>query len=184
MSSAEDKATVASTCASSLWRVATDAEAVHELLLASDAHHAAANGLPTPNRRIESSRRLVAAGAVQILCTDAAPTAMFTLTEEPPFGRDLSIFPAARCPLYLQRLAVEPRTRTAAPLLGVRALRRAVELAAARGADALRAEANPDLPAVVRLLTTFGFVQYGPVQATSVLRRIYLQKDLPAAKAG
>jgi len=163
------------------WQVSTDPEAVHALLRASDEHHARAYGLPVPDRRPARTRQLVAAGAVQVLHDGTRPVAMFTLTGEPPFDEDLSIFPPARRAVYVQRLAIDPRSLASVPLLGARCLRRAIELARAHGADALRAEANPDLTAVAELLATFGFARCGPVRSAGRLRRVYLQKPLQAA---
>ncbi|MGH3185684.1 MAG: hypothetical protein ACRDPY_00730 [Streptosporangiaceae bacterium] len=165
------------------WRVGTDAEAVHALLRASDEHHAALYGLPVPNRRPERTRQLVQTGAVQVLQDGTEIVAMFTLTEGPPYDQELSVFPSARQPLYLQRLAVQPRSLASVPLLGIRCLRRAVQVARSRRADVLRAEANPDLTAQADLLATFGFAQCGPVQSANGLRRVYLQKVL-AAQSG
>jgi hypothetical protein len=160
------------------WQVAADPQAVHDLLLASDEYHAAANGLQVPARRLESTRRLVAGGAVHVLTRGRELAAMYTLTSEPPFSEELSIFPAARCPRYLQRLAVEPGWLARTPLLGLRCLRHAVGQAARSGADVLRSEANPDLRATASLLAAAGFVRYGPIRTSGPLRRMYLQKDL------
>jgi hypothetical protein len=166
------------------WQVGTDVAAIHALLRASDAHHAAVHGLPTPARRLSTTRRLVESGAVQTLRHGPALVGMFTLTSEPPFTQDASIFPRARRPAYLQRLAVAPDWLSSVPLVGVRCLRRAVQVATTQGADALRAEANPDLTATAALLVTFGFVPCGSVRAADGLRRVYLHKDLVPAQPG
>ncbi len=59
----------------------------------------------------------------------------------------------------MQRLAVAPPDYPDG-LVGFHAVRHAVQLAAAAGADALRAEANPDLSAVLTMLTAVGFRRY------------------------
>jgi hypothetical protein len=162
------------------WCIGRDPEAVHALLRASDEHHAATYGLPVPARRPMRTRQLVEAGAVQVLRNETGIVAMFALTEESPFDQELAAFPCARRPLYLQRLAVQPRLLTSIPLLGTRCLRRAVQVARSRHADVLRAEANPDLTGQAELLATFGFARFGPVHMTNGLRRVYLQKVITA----
>jgi GNAT superfamily N-acetyltransferase len=159
------------------WGIATDADAVHALLCASDAHHAQTYGLPAPARRIETTKRSVEAGAVHILQHGTEFVGMFSLTWEPSFDVAGTAFPERLKPAYLQRLAVRPDWLGS--LVGLRCVRRAVELAAERGADALRADANPDLTATSALLRLFGFRQYGDVQSSeSGLRRIHLEKEL------
>jgi hypothetical protein len=161
------------------FRTGDDPSVIHALLIASDRHHAATYGLAAPVRSIETSQWLARSGAVQLLMHGERPAAMFALTAEPPFTVPDDLFPGARSPLYLQRLAIEPDWLARDPLLGARCLRRAVELAEGRGADALRSEANPDLTASAELLSRFGFVQCGPaLSSPSGLRRVYLQKDL------
>src|SRR5690349_18736947 len=125
------------------WSRAVDADvaAVHGLLVASDAHHARTYGIATPERSVETTRRRVADGVVHVLRQGADPVAMFTLTDRPPFAQSLDIFPPARQPAYLQRLAVTPAGLADGPFIGLRCLRRATTLAVADGADALRAEA-------------------------------------------
>jgi hypothetical protein len=78
-------------------------------------------------------------------------------------------------PWYMQRLAVTPQSPD--PLTGFHAVRHAVETARAAGADALRAQANPDLAMVLRMLTVLGFVRYG-TDESGPLRRTYLQMPL------
>ncbi|MEU0008315.1 GNAT family N-acetyltransferase [Streptomyces sp. NPDC006314] len=160
------------------WERADSAEDVHALLRASDAHTAERSGLPVPERRLDSSRRLVAERAVHLLRHAAEPVAMFTLTPHPPFNRSLDVFPPAGAPLYLRRLAVHPDWSRRDPTLGLRCVRRACETARAAGADALRAEANPDLRDSVALLIGLGFVQHGPVETEGWMRRVYLQRPL------
>lgn len=162
------------------WETAADPDQVHTLITASDRFHAARYGLGVPARRRESTEGLVCAGFVQVLRCGPEFVATFTVTDRPPFAQDVSIFPAARHPLYLQRLAVEPLWLKRTPLLGMRCLRRAVSYAAGLGADALRSEANPDLQATAKLLAAIGFVRYGPM-STGEPRRVYLQLDIAAA---
>jgi hypothetical protein len=160
------------------WSTGTDVAALHELIVQSDAHHARTYGRPVPVRAVETMRRLVEAGQVQVLSHGAEPVAMFALTDRPPFAQDIGVFPDRSRPLYRQRLAIRPARLGDLPLVGMRCLRRAATLAVVAGADALRAEANPDLTATARLLQVFGFVRYGPVQSAGGLRRIYLEKHL------
>lgn len=162
------------------WRVGADPDAVHEFLCASDAHHATLYDLPVPSRNPAKTRQLVESGAVQVLMHGTEMVAMFTLTDDPPADQDISVFPPALRPAYLQRLCVDPRRLARSPAAGLRCLRHAAELARARGADVLRAEANPDLLATAALLTAFGFVQHGATESASQLRRVRLQKELAA----
>jgi hypothetical protein len=159
------------------WEVGTDVEEVHALLLRSDAHHAIARA-PAPTRRRERTRDLVAAGSVQVLRADGQAISSFALTWEAPFDSAPAGFPSARRPLYLSRLAVEPRWLASEPMIGIRTLRRAIELATSHRVDALRAEANPDLPRVAALLQSAGFKAYGQTRSEHDIARIYLQKDL------
>jgi hypothetical protein len=103
---------------------------------------------------------------------------MFTLTWSPPYPLGPTGLPDRRRPAYLQRLAVSPDRLRAGSLAGVQCVARAIEIAAAGGADALRSEANPDLTAVVQILLTLGFVRYAQPPAEGPLRREYLQRDL------
>src|SRR5215217_3313259 len=99
------------------WDVGRDADAIHVLLCSSDAHHAAANGLPVPVRNMATTLRLAEVGAVQTLRHGIDLVGMFTLTTEPPFAQDTSIFPSAQRPAYLQRLAIAPEWLARTPLL-------------------------------------------------------------------
>jgi hypothetical protein len=158
---------------------ATDVGQVHELLCASDAYAAARYGLPAPVRNPATSCSLVEQGLVHLLRRGGVAAAMFTLGWNPPFEPPTEFPPAAK-PAYLRRLAVAPAHLAEDPLLGAQTLRRAVEVATALGADALRAETNPDLSGIVALMTTFGFRQYGLTRTDGWMRRVYLQKQLPA----
>jgi hypothetical protein len=162
------------------WSIASNVEQVHQLLCASDTYAAAKHHMPVPKRNPETSRRLVEDGSVHLLIRDGAGRAMFTLGWHPPYSLP-DEFPAAGKPAYLQRLAVDPVSIQEDPLLGVQALRRAVEVAAIQGADAIRAETNPGLTGIVALLTAFGFQRYGPIRADGWMRRVYLQKQLSAS---
>jgi hypothetical protein len=161
------------------WEQGSDVEAIHSLLLASDAQMAAEYGLPVPTRRIATTERCVEEGAVHVLRSETGIVAMFTLTWNPPFGQDLvDLFPPQDRPAYLQRLARAASAAAQDPLLGAQCLRRAIERANIAGADALRCEANPDLLRTRTLYELFGFRRYGPVQGANGLRRIYLEKSL------
>ncbi|WP_229402109.1 GNAT family N-acetyltransferase [Micromonospora okii] len=156
------------------WEVATDASEAHALLCASDGHQAARYGMTAPVRSLDTTARRVRAGSVHLLRHGAEAAASFTLSPEPPHGMDLSVYPPAASPVYLQRLAVAPAHEGS--IVGLRCLRRAVELAHERGADVLRCEANPDLQATRRMLDALGFTQHGPTLAENGVRRVHLQK--------
>jgi hypothetical protein len=160
------------------WVEATEPDEVHDLLLASDRHVAARYGLPVPQRDRRSTRQLVSERRTHLLRVDGAAVAVFALTPTPAFDVDLAIFPPAARPAYLRRLAVRPERLDDGELYGPACVRRAMEVAAAHGADALRAETNPDLAGIVRLLEAFGFEQYGPVRTEGWMRRICLACDL------
>ena len=162
------------------WAVATEPAEVHELLCASDGYQAERTGTPAPARRIASTEWLVRSGAVHVLRQDGRAVAMFTLTEDPPFDPADVPFPSADAPRYLQRLAVHPDLAARGSLAGARCVRRALELAAAAGADALRCEANPDLAATHELLVSLGFEQAGDALEAEGARRVYLQRRIPA----
>ncbi|WP_052845416.1 hypothetical protein [Streptomyces sp. NRRL S-31] len=160
------------------WEIAASAEEVHALLGASDAYAAERHGLPVPRRNMDSSRGLVEAGVVRMLRVDGEPAAMFTLTWKPTFTAEPGVFPPARRPVYLQRLAVRPEFVTGGRMLGLMCMRKAMEEAAGMGADALRAETNPDLGAVVQVLESYGFRRYGEVETDGWMRRVRFQYDL------
>ncbi|MEU4772786.1 GNAT family N-acetyltransferase [Micromonospora sp. NPDC023644] len=162
------------------WEVGTDWAEVHELLCASDAHQAARNGLTAPVRNADTTKRWVRLGAVHVLRHGTEAVGSFTLSAYPPHGLDPAAYPPAERPVYLQRLSVAPAH--AGSLVGMRCLRRAVELAGETGADALRCEANPDLQATRRMLVVLGFAQYGPVLAEGGVRRVQLQKSIATSK--
>ncbi|TQJ37048.1 GNAT family N-acetyltransferase [Streptomyces sp. SLBN-115] len=161
-----------------VWRWADSAEEVHALLRASDAHTAEQYGLRVPERRIDRSSQLVARRAVHVLCHGKTAVAMFTLTRQPPSSRHQDVFPLARAPMFLQRLAVHPDWSPRDATLGLRCVRRACETARAAGADVLRAETNPDLCRSLDLLTGLGFVPHGTVETDGWMRRVYLQRRL------
>lgn len=159
------------------WEISTDADEVHSLLCASDAYHATQN-VPPPERSIATTRRRVQEGSVHLLRFEGAAVATFTLTWDAPFEADLSVFPKARKPAYLGRLAVMPAWLQNGSLAGARCLRKACELAASSGADALRSEANPDLYRVREMLHLFGFEEYGRASSKDGRRQVHLQKTL------
>ncbi|MEU9123220.1 hypothetical protein AB0C96_25705 [Streptomyces sp. NPDC048506] len=158
------------------WEICVDHAEVHELLRRCDVHTARRYGTPVPQRNPRTTTHRVRTGCVHALRQPAGLAAMFTLTGEPPFAQDPDVFPAAHEPRYLSRLAVAPELLSRGTLLGARCVRRAMGLAAAAGADALRCEANPDLTATLELLLRLGFRQSGPmVDDGAGVRRVYLQ---------
>lgn len=166
------------------WEASANADEVHALICASDAYTATSSA-PAPVRNIQTTRRRVEAGSVHVLRFRGEAVATFTLTWEPPYDpRETAVFPPASKPIYISRLAVKPDWVENGSLVGVRCLRKAVELANGLGADAIRSEANPDLERVRALLAAFQFEQYGSAQAPDGRRRVYLQKDLRRAPAG
>jgi hypothetical protein len=158
------------------WEIATEPNEVHRLLLASD--EAAAADQPPPKRSLEATRRRVAAGSVHLLRWQDKPAAMFTLDDDAPFDLAEAGYPPAGKALFLQRLAVDPEIQTSQPLVGARALRRAIRLATDAGAAVLRSEANPDLKRAFALLSAHGFMTFGSAQDQTGRRRVYLQKTL------
>ncbi|ESP97468.1 hypothetical protein KQH42_21075 [Streptomyces sp. CHA1] len=164
------------------WEDATGAAEVHALLEACDAHQADATGTPRPVRRMETTAALVEGRHVRLLREDGRAVGMFTLTtgrraEDPPG------LPHADRPARLSRLAVAPDLLDAGLLVGVRCVREAIRLAASLGADALRAEANPDLRETRALLASLGFEQCGPVHSDDTGRRyVHLHKSLAVRK--
>jgi hypothetical protein len=159
------------------WIVADDVVEVHTLLCASDAAQDTEDA-PAPHREIESTRRYVTARLVRLLRSETGPMAMFTLTPDPPFPDSLDRFPPASRPIYMTRLAVDPRTLSQEPLIGLRCLRHAMAVATESGADALRSEANPDLRGTMRLLTLAGFSQAGAVMDDGERRRVGMHRTL------
>lgn len=144
------------------WEFVDDADEVHRLLLASDLK--AASGGPPPQRNPAGTRRLVRAGAVQGLRRGARLVATVTLSEEPTFDSGpecADVNPV----LYMRRLSVDPAAQD--PLLGLRAVKRAVAYAREMHFRALRSEVNPEVAGVHRMLTSLGFRQRGGVDLTS-----------------
>ncbi|MEU6243461.1 hypothetical protein [Streptomyces sp. NPDC047024] len=164
------------------WEDATDPAEVHALLEACDAHQADVTGTPRPVRRRETTAALVEGRHVRLLRENGRAIGMFTLTagpraEEPP-GQ-----PHADRPAYLCRLAVAPDHLATGSLVGVRCVREAIRLAGSLGADALRAEANPDIRGTRTLLASLGFEQCGPTHADDKGRRyVHLHKPLAVRK--
>lgn len=117
-------------------------------------------------------------GSVHLFRDGGVAAAMFTLTWNPPFSPVPASFPRVRRAAYLQRLAVRPDRVADTALLGPMCVRKALEEAVGLRAQALRAEANPDLTRVVRLLELLGFRRHGPVLDDGRRRRIHLQHDL------
>jgi hypothetical protein len=105
------------------------------------------------------------------------------LTWEAPFSLVDASFPPARKPAYLQRLAVVPELLRTGSLAGAQCVRKANDLALGSGADALRAEVNPDLANVAALLSMFGFLEYSRMHSEDGRLRAYLHKYLAADPA-
>ncbi|MGC4807628.1 hypothetical protein [Micromonospora sp. DT233] len=165
------------------WVVADDPVEVHDLLCASDAHQAAATGSPVPARRLATTSQRVASGSVHLLRAGGRAVGMFTLTWDAPYDASAVPFPAARRPSYLSRLSVRPDELAAGSLVGVRCVRRAIQVAGAQGADDLRAEANPDLAPTWALLTGLGFLPCGPTHSDAAGRSwAYLHRPLTRPK--
>ncbi|MCL6297918.1 hypothetical protein [Streptomyces kronopolitis] len=161
------------------WEVAADAGEVHELLCASDRYQGERFHSPVPRRNPATSASLVHDGLVHLLRDGASAAAMFTLTRTPAFEEPPGVFPAAADPAYLSRLAVRPDLVTAASLAGPLCLRRAIALAGERGADMLRAEANPDIESTVECMALLGFRRCAaPFEETAGPRRIHLYRLL------
>lgn len=161
------------------WEVAADAGEVHELLCASDRYQGDRFHSPVPRRNPATSASLVRDGLVHLLRDGASAAAMFTLTRTPAFEEPPGVFPAAANPAYLSRLAVRPDIVTAASLAGPLCLRRAVALARERGADMLRAEANPDIESTVKCMTLLGFRRCTTSsEETTGPRRVHLYRML------
>jgi ribosomal protein S18 acetylase RimI-like enzyme len=157
------------------WHTARDAQTVHALVEESDRAAALRTGTPAPHRRTAATRHLVEQGSVRLGTVDGFPVATVTVGAMPSFDADAGRLPYSRTPWYMQRLAVRPGFPD--PFLGLRAIRHAIERATAAGADALRAEANPDLSDVLALLTTLGFVRHATMDTAP--RRTWLQLPIP-----
>jgi hypothetical protein len=161
-----------------VWEVATDADEVHELLCRSDLYQAERFASSVPRRNPATTEFRVRNGLVHLLRSEGRVAAMFTLTEVPAFEAPPGVFPAARSPAYLSRLAVRPDL-AAASLAGPLCLRRAMTLARERGADVLRAEANPDLESTVECMVLLGFRRCAAVSDDGAgPRRIHLYRVL------
>ncbi|HTX63152.1 MAG TPA: hypothetical protein VMD28_05910 [Acidimicrobiales bacterium] len=148
------------------------------MLLASDLH-AAGDGRP-PQRSLDSTRRLVSVGAVHGLRREGRLVVTVTLTEDRTFE------PGPECAdvtpvLYMRRLCVDPAIGD--PLLGLRAARRATSLAREQGFRALRAEVNPEVPGVHRMLTSLGFRQRGGVALDGEIPAVQMELLLAGSDA-
>lgn len=159
------------------WETSSDAAEVHALLCACDAYQATPCAA-APLRNPVTTERRVAEGAVQVLRHDGRAVATFTLSWDAPFSAPPGTFPSATKPAHLGRLAVLPEWLERGALLGVRCVRRALDLARQAGADVVRSEANPDLSRVVAMLRQLGFEEHGAAQSQDGRRRVYLQKRL------
>jgi hypothetical protein len=159
--------------------VASDPDEVHALLCASDRYQAERFRSPAPVRNPATTRSRVLAGAVHLLRDDGRAAAMFTFTDDAQFDEPDGVFPPAHSPRYLGRMAVRPDLASAGSLFGVHCVRHAVHLARQAGADAIRAEANPDLAATVDMLTLLGFQLYGVCRTDDAgRRRVWLQRSM------
>jgi hypothetical protein len=165
-----------------VWKVADEPATVHRLIEASDLRASKRTGKAPPQRRMESTQGLVASGFVHLGLLDGRPAVTVTVGDVPPFDLAESGLPPAADPRYMQRLAVDPDV-PGTFLLGFHAGRHAIAVATAAGADALRAETNPDYGDVVRMLTALGFEPYR-TDDSGPRRRIFLQRPIPAPGAG
>ncbi|MFE6311731.1 GNAT family N-acetyltransferase [Streptomyces rochei] len=160
------------------WETGRDPDEIHALLCACDAARAAQTGSPVPQRSPATTRLRVQEGSVHVLRRDGRLAATFTITRRAPFTCNDAL-PAAHRPAYLGRLAVDPLWLGEGSIVGAQCIRRAVEVAQEAGADAVRAEANPDLTETMKLLKLLGFRQYGPdVVDDGGFRRAQLQMKL------
>lgn len=157
------------------WEQATDGAEVHRIIQASDRRAAERSGTPAPARRLASTEGLVGRGFVRLGRLDGRAVVTVTVGDTPPYDLAGTGLPPAVAPRYMQRLAVDPAATV--PLVGLRAVRHAVAVATAAGGDALRAEANPDLADVLRMLLAAGFTRYG-TDVAGPAPRTYLQRDL------
>jgi hypothetical protein len=158
-----------------IWRAADNPDVVHRLIEASDRSAAARARIGVPKRSLETTRRLVSAGFVHLGLLGGEPVVTVTVGPVASFNPAETSLPEAPNPWYMQRLAVVPESPD--PLAGFHAVRHALQCARAAGAGALRAEANPDLVAVLRMLTAVGFTRYG-TDESGPLRRTFLQLSL------
>jgi hypothetical protein len=161
-----------------IWETARDAGEIHALLCACDTFVATPTAKP-PLRNVETTRRLVGEGATQVLRHQGGAVASFNLLWKAPFNESNARFPFASRPAFLGRLAVDPKWLERGAIVGAQCLRRAIDLALECGADALRAETNPDLVRMKALLDLFGFAEYGTACDPDGRRRVYLHLSLP-----
>lgn len=160
------------------WQLADDDALVHGLVELSDRRAAERSSSAPPTRNPASTHWLVSQGFVHVGWLRGRAVATITVRDTPPFDLARTGLPTAERPRYMQRLAVDPDASD--PLLGLRAVRRAITVASEDGADALRAEANPELVDVLRLLTAAGFSRFG-TDVSGALPRTYLQRALGSA---
>jgi GNAT superfamily N-acetyltransferase len=160
-----------------IWESARDAEEIHALLCASDAFVATPEA-PPPKRNRATTQRLIDEGATQVLRHDGRAVASINLLWTPPFEMGQAQFPPAARPAFLARLAVDPEWAKRGSILGAQCIRRAMDLALERGADAIRCEANPDLTRTRAMLGLFGFSEHGAAQDPDGRRRVYLHLAL------
>lgn len=159
------------------WQIADDPQVIHHLIETSDQRAATISGTTSPKRQLEATRWLVSNGLVHVGLSSGHAAATVTVNPTPPFDLELADLPHAGAPLYMQRLAVDPDAPD--KLLGLQAIRYAIKIATAAGADALRAEANPDLTNVLRMLTSTGFDRFR-TDESGAARRTFLQRALPS----
>ncbi|MGW2051685.1 hypothetical protein ACWCPF_42120 [Streptomyces sp. NPDC001858] len=173
-----------STAADWTWETARDPDQAHALLRACDSYQARKYGSAAPVRNFRTTERRVQAGEVHLLRHGGEAAGMFTLSWDPPFTLAPDVFPPAVEPAYLGRLAVAEKWLADGTPIGATCVRRAMELASAGGADALRSEANPALTDTLKLLELLGFRRHGPVLTDGTGRRaVRLQKDLAPGRA-
>lgn len=158
------------------WRIADDANVVHELLEVSDVGAAERTGTTAPQRRRASTAALVENRRVWLGLLAGRPVVTVTAGPEPSFDPAAAgELPNASAPWYMQRLAMDPDCPDR--LASFHAVRHVLAVAESAGADALRAEANPRLDDVLRVLVALRFVRYKSDLKSSP-PRTYLQRAL------
>lgn len=159
------------------WEVARDADEVHSLLCASDAHQALP-GMSVPQRNPATTQRHIHNHNVHAIRHTTTLVGCFTLTAQPPYGMDLSVFGDTGLAAYLQRLSIHPKWIAQNPLLGMRCVRHAAVVARQRAAASLRAEINPDIGGTHKMMRMLGFQQRGEVSGQAGRRKLCLELPL------
>lgn len=156
------------------WSVAKNSSEIHELLKNCDLANTI-DGSSPPLRSLKTTYNHVRAERVHELRLNGALVGAFTLSTNPPSGFSTKFFPDASSPYYLQRLIIAPKWLSNGGLIGIQLARKACDICKERGADVLRAEINPDLTSVAKLLLSLGFAQCGPTLEIRGRRKAYIQ---------